>query len=499
MKLSKYIKAYHNKSERILKRYSKLLAILLAFFYTVIVLVVTLNRFWQFEVFYHDHGYYESAVYNVSRFKPPIVEHPSLGRIHIFADHVVPSMFLISPIYWFTDRYEATLVVQAIGVGSSVFVAYLIANKLIKNQFMVFALIFAYMFYIGMQNALIFFLHPTTLMIFPLMLLFWAIINNKIKLYYLLLIINLGFKETVIALTFALTVFLYLYDRRWKKHAIATGLITTIYALLVTKIIVPPLSPTGQFNYQPQWKEIFEGFITRWFRPTIKVETMAASFATFGFLPLFSMIFLPVILQDFLLRFVVGPQAGFRLDLGQYYNANLVVLLFFGAVLAVNKLQKMQIFIKTQLLWSISIVATVIVLHRFIYHGPFGLAYNLEFYRHTFRQGFMWDFINKIQGNGKFMLQNNIAVFFTHNDVYILKNCEWIKQVQPDVIAFDFRPGQNVNNWWPSSDHEMKSNVELLKQSPSYVIEYSQDYRYIFTRDKNKDFELECPKDASKS
>src|SRR3990167_1132117 len=108
---------------RWLRNHSRKIAVLLAVYYTVIVLVVTLNRFWQFEVFYHDHGYYESAVWSVSRFKAPIVDHPDLGRIHIFADHVVPSMFLISPFFWLTDRYETTIVIQALGAGLSVYVA----------------------------------------------------------------------------------------------------------------------------------------------------------------------------------------------------------------------------------------------------------------------------------------------------------------------------------------------------------------------------------------
>ena len=401
-------------------------------------------------------------------------------------------MFLISPFFWLTNRYETTIVILALGAGFSVYVAYLIASKLIKNYLMIFALLFAYMFYVGIQNALIFFLHPTTLMILPLMLLFWAIVNNKIKFYYILLLINLGFKETVVTLTFALAFFLFFYKKKWRKHALITAVITIVYTLLVTQIIVPPLSPTSHFNYEPQWLEIISRSVTGWVHP-IKIKTMLATFATFGFLPIFYPLFLPTIMQDFLLRYIIGPQAGFRWDLGQYYNANLVVLMFFGSVIAIQKLEGKNLSSKIITTWAILIFIIVSLLHRFIYHGPFGLAYNPEFYRHTFRQDFMWDFIDKIPKNGKLMLQNNIAAVFSHNDVYILKDCKKINKVQPDVLVFDFRSGQNVNNWWPTSDHEMKANVELLKQNPSYSIKYNDNSRYIFIRN-SKDFsQLSCP------
>jgi len=493
MKPWKYIKTYYSHCEKFLGKYSKTIAILLAIFYSVLVLLVTLNRFWQFEAFYYDHGYYESTIWNISRFKSPTVQHPALGRTHIFADHVVPSMFLITPVYWLTDRYETTIIVLALGAGFSVYFAYLIASKLIKNQFMIFALLFAYMFYVGMQNALTFLLHPTTLMIFPLMLLFWAIVNKKITLYYILLIINLGFKETVVTLTFALSIFLYFYSKKWRRHALVTALITITHVFLVTKVIVPPLSPTGAFNYNPQWAEIATRLVTGWILP-IKIQTMLATFTTFGFLPIFNPIFLPTIMQDFLLRYIIGPQAGFRWDLGQYYNSNLVVLMFFGSVIAVSRIQRMESLSKIITPWAILIFILVSILHRFVYHGPFGLAYNLEFYKHTFRQDFMWDFINKIPRNGKVMLQNNIAVFFTHNDVYILKDCQWINTVKPDVIAFDFRPGQNVNNWWPTTDHEMRMDVALLKESPAYSVKYNDDYRYIFIKSDNNQVDLPCSK-----
>ena len=47
--------------------YCRKLPLLITIAYTTIVLVVLLQRFWQYEVFYYDHGYTESAAYQAAQ------------------------------------------------------------------------------------------------------------------------------------------------------------------------------------------------------------------------------------------------------------------------------------------------------------------------------------------------------------------------------------------------------------------------------------------------
>ena len=106
----------------------------------------------------------------------------------------------------------------------------------------------------------------------------------------------------------------------------------------------------------------------------------------------------------------------------------------------------------------------------------------------------MWDFLSKIPKEGKIMLQNNIAVFFTHQDLDILKDCQDLKEIDPDVVALDFRPGQNPNNLWPSDEKKMRSLATLLQGDPSYRVLYSDDYRYIFKKERSQESHLICPR-----
>lgn len=88
-----------------LKNYlsSRKLPVAVTLVYTILVLVVLLHRFWQYEVFYYDHGYTESAAYQVAQFKMPLWDRE--GKSYAFVDHFYPSLVLmLAPFYWIWDQ-----------------------------------------------------------------------------------------------------------------------------------------------------------------------------------------------------------------------------------------------------------------------------------------------------------------------------------------------------------------------------------------------------------
>ena len=477
---------------------SRFIPISITIIFTVLILVLLLNRFWQYEVFYYDHGYTEGAAYQVAHFRNPLWDRD--GKVSIFTDHVYPSLLLLfAPFYWINDSYLTPIFVLSALYGLSVLIAYEIGHALRINKLMLYALLFAYMFFIGTQNAVIFFLKDISASIPFLMLLFLTIIKKKMKLFYILLLVNLGFKETIAITTASLGMALFLFgDKSWKKHAIAIILISVIYSLFISKIFVPyfryqAYGQIGSYGFNPDLKLDPFFYLVNFFNTPQKRETIFASLSNFGFLPIFTPFGLLMTIQDFAQRFVlIHSYSPLRQGLNLHYNISLAAILFFGSVLAIKNLQKKQFYKRVLIFHVIFIILIVTIYHRFIYHGPFGLIYNKDFFNITRNMKFMDEFIEKIPREGKLMIQNNLAVRFTHDDLYILENCKKINKVQPDVIVFDFRPGQNVNNWWPTSDHEMKINVDLLSVSQSYSIKYTDDYRYIFTRTQHEFSPLPC-------
>src|SRR3989338_7619457 len=157
------------------EKYKDVAAYIFSLCFIAAGILVSLNRFWQYEVFYYDFGIFDSAIWSVSRFKPPIIDHLAVGGKWIFADHFNPSIFFLSPLYWFTDKQEIILIAQSVIVGASGFVLYKIGKEVIKNKFLSFSVLVSYFLFVGLQNAIISDFHEVTVSTLPLMLTFWAL------------------------------------------------------------------------------------------------------------------------------------------------------------------------------------------------------------------------------------------------------------------------------------------------------------------------------------
>jgi len=307
-------------------------------FYLLLFLIainaVVLNRFWQFEAFYYDHGIFDSSIWQVAHFHWPIIDHLEDGFIRQLGDHFTPTIYLLIPIYWLTSAYEPILVVENLFVAASAFVIFLIAKDKIPNRSMVFAIVLAYTLFIGLQNTIIANFHSELPALLTLAITLWAIEKKRWKYYWVFLVLTLGCKQNFAAIGVGLGI--YLLTIKERKVGLATIIFSFAYYLFATKLAIPLLGlrpyAYGSSIYSPI------EMVKNVFVPSMKLETLGVSFATFGLLPFAGLGFLPSILQDFGTRFVFSSPA--RWDLGLHYNATLAVLLAYGSIVGVTTLLK---------------------------------------------------------------------------------------------------------------------------------------------------------------
>ena len=458
------------------EKYSNILAYIISFVFILAGVLVSLNRFWQYEVFYYDFGIFDQAIWNVSRLKPPIIDHLAVGGKWIFADHFSPSIFLLSPLYWLTDRQEMLLVAQAVVVGLSGIVLYWIGKKALKSAALAFSILICYFLFVGLQNAVISDFHETTIMTLFLMLIFWAIIFKKTKLYFTFLLITLGFKESTFLLGAGIGVAVIFLRKDWFKIAVATIAISLIWGYVSIKLVIPLFS-NGIYLYAPSFNGGLIDNIFAFIDNPLKQRTLFFSFLSFSFLPLIYPPFWFLILQDYGIRFI--PQfCCTRWGLGLHYNAQSAVILAVASIFALKKLKTIK-FTSRFLHFSLIIVIFIaFFLYRFILHGPFALAYNPSFYEHTKDFVFLDTMVAKIPKSAVVMTQNNLATRFTHQKVYLLKHD--YKTINPDYILIDNRKGQNANNYFGGSTIE--SVLAMLKKDKRYTIIYNTDDQKIFKK-----------------
>ncbi|GEM_PF-641172 len=469
--------------------------------------LVSLNRFWQYEVYYYDFGIFDRAIWLVSRFQAPIIDHITIGTKWIFADHFSPSIFLLSPIFWFTAKSEALLVAQALAVALSGLVIYLIGKDIIKNKFQSLSILVCYFLFVGLQNALITDFHEITVATLFVTLTFLAFLKKKTLVYILLFVLTLGFKESFFLIGITLSITTVLIRREWFKISLITLLLSIIWGLASIKLIIPHFSG-GFYLYETYISNNPLDFLKSLVDQNDKIRTIFYSFFSFGFLPLASPLFWPVFLADFLTRFY--PPFPTRWTLAFHYNAVISPFLAISSFYALKYFSNFKInyshsfgrgifflrfarftFIpgingrvfslgikKILPLISALLILNALFLYRFPLNGPLGLSYNKAFYKHTNNFLFLEELLSRVPKEASVMTHNNLASHFTHQQVWLLRsNYESFK---PDYIVIDAREGQSINDFFNSPPPEQI--LPILKEDNKYELVYTTIDQFIFKR-----------------
>lgn len=450
-----------------------MIAITVCFLFVLAGSLININRFWQYDLGYYDFGIFDHAIWEVAHFRAPIIDHFRVSGKWIWADHFNPSIFLFSPIYWFTDKSEVLLIVHNLMIGLSGLVIYQIGKSLLKNNFLSFSVLLTYFLYTGLQNASYHEFHEVTVMTFFLSLTYWAIFKGKKKLFFLFFLITLGFKETLILLGIGLSIFIYFYKKTWRRIAVSIFIFTIFYAFITLKFIIPYFLGDS-YHYIKEIPSEFMPILIRLFNPIDKIKTLFWNLYSFLFLPLGQLSLWPILVLDFISRSLSG-----RFGLGLHYNAEIAPTLAIGSILTLASIKKRLSMRRVKML-AIFLIINSFIIFRFILHGPFLLAINPAFYRHTNDFEFLNKMIRMVPKNAKVVAQNNLASRFLHQDVWILRNN--YSQYNPDYILLDFRPGQNVNNYLGIKEEDRKKLLNDILGNSDYAIVYHQGDQYVFKK-----------------
>lgn len=426
-------------------------------------------RYWQYDVWYYDFGIFSRALYNTSRFKPPIIDHFIVPGKIIFADHFNPSLFVLTPLYWITSKQEVLLVAQALCVALSGYVLYKIGLVLLKSEIISFAMLLTYFLFVGLQNAVITEFHELTVMTLFLMATYYFYISKKKSLFLLFFFMTLGFKESLFLLGIGIGIFIFFECREWRNMGVFLILFSLFYGYVTTQFIIPHFSGRPYY-YLPGTIDL-----RNLFQPTIKIKTLILSFGSFLLLPLGTLSLFPLYAFHFISRFLSDGST--RWDLGLHYSAEIAPTLALGALLTLSRL-KTTISKQAALIISVISVLVSLILFRFVLHGPFLLVLNKVFFFHTRTFEYLDKLVNTIPENESVAAQNNLAVRFVKQPSYILRDEYWI--IPANYIVLDMRDGQNPNNFLGMKDE--KKVLDNLLKDKRYTLFFHKGNSYIFKK-----------------
>lgn len=450
-------------------RIYNILSIILTIGYFFIGSVVSMVRYWQYDVWYYDFGIFSRALYNASRFKPPIIDHFIVPGKIIFADHFNPSLFILTPLYWITSRQEILLVAQALCVALSGYILYRIGLILLQSEITSLAMLISYFLFVGLQNAVITEFHELTIMTLFLMTTYYFYVSKRKSVFLLFFFMTLGFKENLFLLGIGIGIFILFERKEWRSVGVFLILFSLLYGYVATQVIIPFFSGRPYY-YLPGTIDL-----RNLFQPTIKIKTLILSFGSFMLLPLGTLSLFPLYAFHFISRFLSDGST--RWDLGLHYSAEIAPTLALGALLTLSRL-KMIISKKAIIIISAISVIVSLVLFRFVLHGPFLLVLNKVFFAHTSTFEYLDQLVNKIPENESVAAQNNLAVRFIKQHSYILRDEYWM--IPANYVVLDMRDGQNPNNFLGMKDE--KKVLDSLLKDKRYTLFFHKGNSYIFKK-----------------
>lgn len=465
----------------ILKKWELLFVSIFILGYFIASISVSLNRFWQYDVFWYDFGIVEQAIWQMSKFQTPYVHHWSVDNpIPLWGDHFNPSVLMLVPLYWITTKPEILFIAQSLFVSVSAIVAYITLFKLNIYPLIRIATIISFLGFIGTQNALITDIHSITFSVLFLTLAISSIYLKQWRMYWLWISLTLGWQENLSTIIFGLGLFLIIRKDRQLKIGLATCMVALIYGIITLKLIIPFFRGVSEYHYVPLSYTNEIKYLTEMFSSSTKLQTIFYSFLTFGVVPAFSFSILPAIFWHWYERFVLND-APSRWSLGMHYNIILIPF-FLAGIIEFWTNNPRFVRMRYIITWSLFTIFTVIVLHRVILDGPLLLAHHPVFYEQTQRAKHFDNFINQIPRNyGLIMTQNHIAVRFTHDQVMLLS--EDYENYDIKVIAISLDPEQNPNNFYPLNFDQGKTLVNELLVNPNFTrTNAGKDAWYIFLK-----------------
>jgi hypothetical protein len=90
------------------------------------------------------------------------------------------------------------------------------------------------------------------------------------------------------------------------------------------------------------------------------------------------------------------------------------------------------------------------------------------------------ELVDQVPGGVSVMSQNNLAVRFTHQPVWILRLN--YADFRPEYVVVDARGGQNPNDFFGTKVEHVPKIIENLKRDSNYIIEYQTKEQYVFRR-----------------
>lgn len=436
--------------------------------------VIAISSHNHFQTFGWDLGFFDQIIWKASR--GDLIAYSTLAKENLLADHFQIVLYFLAPLYLIMSDVRLLLVAQSFLVVFASYFLFLLARDITKNIIFSFSVVFASLLFIGTQWTILNEFHQTAFVPLFIILLFYGLHFKKTRIYWMGIIGLLITKEEFSLLVASLGL-LVLCGYKKKKTGILTLVIGILSFFFLINYLMPKLSAKGIYShydfgeagYTPEdiiQKSISEPlfFIKSMIYPTVKINTVFTAFLSYGFLPLFSPIYLIPISENFISRFIyAGPQ------FTQWTNVNhhaaplgilFSVATIYGAIKIVNMNHALTLI-------GVYLIFMTIV-QNIVHHGPINSIFKPQLYETSDWMKNNYDILKKIPKNASIATQNSLFPHLSQRDkIYLLPETE-----DAEYIVVDLHDGPN--KYSPLNYKEMTDLVSKLLDTKKYSVIFSK-------------------------
>lgn len=294
----------------------------------------------------HNHflSGYDLAVSDQVMWKYAYLHNP-ITTIHAYpftymmADHVEFIYIFLAPLFWIWNDVRALILAQSLFFCLSGIPMYLLARKKGVNEFLSLTLLFSYLFFFGVQNALWNDVHSNVFGTAAIAWLLYFVEIKNLRATAVSFFIAITSKEDMALLTFAIGIVYFLTGK--KTTALFLAGASLLYLFVVFVVYFPHFTPQG-YRFAGH-ESLLQTINPLYFADTVsKRQIIVYSLGWFGFLPLLVPLYLLPWLADLFHFFVIGRGVESASEIFLHYRVSLAPLLLWPTIIVFGKWKKLQ-------------------------------------------------------------------------------------------------------------------------------------------------------------
>ncbi len=384
-----------------------LLALFICTIFFVAYSALSAVRHLNYQSFGFDLGINDQVVWKYSQFQLPITTVDHVPFIPKYYVHIELIYLLISPFYWIWEKARMLLILQAGFVCFSGMAIFFLAKHYKLHILLQFALLFTYLMFYGVQNALWFDAHSSPFGAAFVACFIYFLISNRTKWTVFFFLLAITAKENIPQVTFLITFVYFLVTRN--KLAAYLCIASLLYLVIIFSVYFPYIA--GGYRFQSSGGLFSNLDPSLMFNTTEKQQVYFYTFLTYGFLPFLNPLYLIPVFGNLASYFILGSNVSTAQGLFLQYRIGLAPLMSWALIETIAKFK----WLNNKYVALYLILCTLGV--QYILHLPLSYLTKETFWTQPKSVINITQLIQNIPPTSSVVSQNNITPHLTHRDI----------------------------------------------------------------------------------